>query len=67
MYSKERVDLALYRLSKAKADLNDAKKTLELAMLDTAANRSIGLTMRFFTQHVQCLRLMERIIKSIPA
>ena len=40
MYSKERLDLALYRLSKAKTDLSDAKRTLELAMLDTAANRS---------------------------
>lgn len=40
MYSKELIDLALYRLDKAKADLNDAKKTLELEMFDTAANRS---------------------------
>lgn len=40
MYSQEIIDLALYRLEKAKNDLNDAKKTLELEMYDTAANRS---------------------------
>ena len=40
VYSKEMIDLSLYRLSKAKADLKDAKKTLELEMFDTAANRS---------------------------
>lgn len=40
MYSKEAIDLSLYRLSKAKNDLKDAQKTLELEMLDTAANRS---------------------------
>ena len=40
MYSKETVDLSLYRLSKAKNDLKDAQKTLELEMFDTAANRS---------------------------
>lgn len=33
-------DLALYRIEKAKSDLADAVKTLELDMLDTAANRS---------------------------
>ena len=40
MYSKERIDLCLYRLSKAEEYLNDAKKTLALGMYDTAANRS---------------------------
>ena len=40
MYDKELIDLAFYRLEKAKTDLNDAKKTLELEMFDTAANRS---------------------------
>ena len=40
MYSQELIDLALYRLEKAKKDLSDAKKTLELEMYDTAANRS---------------------------
>ena len=40
MHSKEMIDLAFYRLDKAKIDLNDAKKTLELGMFDTAANRS---------------------------
>ncbi len=40
MYSQEIIDLALYRLEKAKNDLYDAKKTLELEMYDTAANRS---------------------------
>lgn len=34
------IDLALYRLSKAKTDLSDAKKTLEFEMYETAANRS---------------------------
>ena len=40
MYNKELRDLALYRLEKAKSDLNASKKTLELEMYDTAANRS---------------------------
>lgn len=40
MYSKEIWDLALYRIDKAKNDLNDAQRTLELNMFDTAANRS---------------------------
>ena len=39
-YSKEVIDLSLYRLEKAKKDLEDSKKTLELEMYDTAANRS---------------------------
>lgn len=39
-YSKEVIELSLYRLEKAKKDLADAKKTLELEMYDTAANRS---------------------------
>lgn len=39
-YSKEVIDLSLYRLEKAKKDLDDAKNTLELEMYDTAANRS---------------------------
>lgn len=39
-YSKEVIDLSLYRLEKAKKDLEDAKKTLELEMYDTSANRS---------------------------
>ncbi len=40
MYSQELIDLSKYRLNKAKSDLNDAKKTLELGMYDNAANRS---------------------------
>lgn len=40
MYSKECVDLSLYRLSKAEQYLKDAKRTLELEMYDTSANRS---------------------------
>ena len=40
MYSKECIDLSLYRLSKAKQYLEDAKRTLELEMYDTSANRS---------------------------
>ena len=40
MYSKECQDLSLYRLSKAKQYLEDAKKTLAMEMYDTAANRS---------------------------
>ena len=39
-YSKEVIDLSIYRLEKAKKDLEDAKKTLELEMYDTSANRS---------------------------
>lgn len=40
MYSKECIDLSLYRLSKAEQYLKDAKRTLELEMYDTSANRS---------------------------
>lgn len=40
MYEKAVSDLALYRIEKAKSDLADAVKTLELDMIDTAANRS---------------------------
>ena len=40
VYSQEIIDLSLYRLNKAKNDLVDAKKTLELEMYDNAANRS---------------------------
>lgn len=40
MHSKEQKDLCLYRLEKAKMYLKDAKRTLELEMYDTAANRS---------------------------
>lgn len=40
MYSNECRDLSLYRLSKAKQYLEDAKKTLAMEMYDTAANRS---------------------------
>lgn len=40
VYNQEVIDLSLYRLNKAKSDLNDAKKTLELEMYDNAANRS---------------------------
>lgn len=40
VYSKEVIELSLYRLEKAKKDLEDAQKTLELEMYDTAANRS---------------------------
>lgn len=39
-YSKEIIDLSLYRLEKAKKDLADAKKTLDFEMYDTSANRS---------------------------
>ena len=39
-YSKEIIDLVMYRLNKAKADLDSAKKTLELEMFDAASNRS---------------------------
>ncbi len=40
MYSKERIDLSLYRLSKAEQYLKDAQRTLKLEMYDTSANRS---------------------------
>lgn len=40
MYSKECIDLSLYRLSKAKQYLEDAKGTLKMEMYDTSANRS---------------------------
>ena len=40
MLNKELIDLALYRIAKAKTDLNDARKTIELEMYETAANRS---------------------------
>ena len=40
MLNKEMLDLAQYSLSKAKSDLNDARKTLELEMYETTANRS---------------------------
>lgn len=40
MYSKERIDLSLYRLSKAEQYLEDAQRTLKLEMYDTSANRS---------------------------
>ena len=40
MYDKVHIDLCRYRLSKAEEYLNDAKKTLDLEMYDTAANRS---------------------------
>lgn len=40
LHNKEYKDLSLYRLSKAEQYLEDAKKTLELKMYDTAANRS---------------------------
>ena len=40
MYSKETIDLSLYRIEKAKKDLSDAEKTLSLEMYDTAANCS---------------------------
>lgn len=40
LHDKEYRDLSLYRLSKAEQYLEDAKKTLELKMYDTAANRS---------------------------
>ena len=40
MYSQEVIDLSFYRLNKAKRDLEDSKKTLELEMYDNAANRS---------------------------
>lgn len=40
MYSEEQKDLCLYRLSKAERYLTDARRTLEMGMYDTAANRS---------------------------
>ena len=40
MYSQEIIALSLYRLNKAKRDLEDSKKTLDLEMYDNAANRS---------------------------
>lgn len=40
MYSKEQVDLCIYRLSKAEEYLRNAAATLSLEMYDTAANRS---------------------------
>ena len=40
MCNQKNKDLAMYRLNKAKQDLADAKRTLELKMYDTAANRS---------------------------
>ncbi len=40
MYNQETIDLSFYRLNKAKRDLEDSKKTLELEMFDNDANRS---------------------------
>ena len=40
MYNEANVDLCLYRLTKAEEYLGDARKSLELKMYDTAANRS---------------------------
>ena len=40
MYNKENIDLSVYRLEKAKNDLDAAEKNLELALYSTAANRS---------------------------
>ncbi len=40
MYSSEHADLCRYRLSKARAYLEDAEKALRMDMYDTAANRS---------------------------
>lgn len=40
MYSKERIDLCRYRLSKAQEYQKDAETSLGLNMYDTAANRS---------------------------
>lgn len=40
MYNQEIIDLSFYRLNKAKRDLEDSKRTLELEMYDNAANRS---------------------------
>ena len=40
MYSKEQVDLCIYRLPKAEEYLRNAAATLSLEMYDTAANRS---------------------------
>ena len=40
MYSSEIRDLSKYRLERAKQDLKDAQKTLELEMYSVAANRS---------------------------
>lgn len=40
MYDPNLIELATYRLEKSKGDLNDAVKTLDLQMYDTASNRS---------------------------
>ena len=40
MHSREQLDFCSYRLEKARVFLSDAKKTLELGMFETAANRS---------------------------
>ena len=40
MYTNEQIALCRYRLEKAAEFLDDAEKTLELEMYDTAANRS---------------------------
>lgn len=40
MYDPNLIELATYRLEKSKSDLNDAVKTLDLQMYDTASNRS---------------------------
>ena len=63
MYSKECIDLSLYRLSKAKQYLEDAKRTLELEMYDTSANRSYYA---IFMLHAQFWRLMDWILRNIP-
>ena len=40
MYDSNLIELAMYRLEKSKSDLNDAVKTFDLQMYDTASNRS---------------------------
>ena len=40
MHDQRAIDLSKYRLEKSKNDLDSAKKTFELGMNDTAANRS---------------------------
>ena len=64
MYSKECMDLSLYRLSKAEQYLEDAKRTLELKIC--RIHLQIVPIMRFFMLHAQFWRLMDWILRNIP-
>ena len=61
MYSKERIDLCQYRLSKAREYRQDAEKALSLNMYDTAANRSY-----YAIFHALCWPCQEKISESTP-